>query len=75
MTKKKSERDIAIEKITSLFIERMQKTMTPEQGKELLKDLKTFSSKSRRSCLRGKLSRSDKNADSRHSSGAQAENS
>jgi hypothetical protein len=74
MTKKKSKRDIAIEKITSLFIERMQKTMTPEQGKALLKDLKTFSAKSRQSSLRGKPSQSNKNADSRHSSGARAEN-
>src|ERR1700688_2208391 len=43
MTTKKSKRDIAIEKITSLFIEHMQKTLTPAQGKALIKDLKTFS--------------------------------
>jgi hypothetical protein len=66
---------MAIEKITSLFIERMQKTMTTAQSKALLKDLKTFSSKSRRSALRGKPSRSNKNVNSRHSSRAQAESS
>jgi hypothetical protein len=75
MPKKKSKRDIAAEKIASLLIEHMEETMTPAQGKAMLKDLKTFSSKPRRSSRHGKPSQSAKNAGSRLLSRARGETS
>jgi hypothetical protein len=47
MQRKKSNRDIAAEKIASLLMEHMEETMTPAQGKAMLKNLKTFSLKLR----------------------------
>jgi hypothetical protein len=65
MPRKKSKQDIAAEKIASLLIEHMEETLTPAQGKTMLKDLKAFSSKPRRSFHHGKPSRSAKTAGSR----------
>jgi hypothetical protein len=65
MKSQKSRRDIAAEKIARLLIEHMEETMTPARGKAMLKDIRTFSLKPRRSSLRGKPSRAEKTADYR----------
>ena len=75
MPRKKSKRDIAAEKIAGLLIEHMEETMTPAEGKAMLKDLKVFSSRSRRSSLRGKPSLSAKTAGSHPLSRVRAKNS
>jgi hypothetical protein len=49
MLKQKTRREIAAEKMANLLIEHMEETMTRAQGKAMLKDLKDFSARQRRS--------------------------
>jgi hypothetical protein len=64
MSRKKSERDAAVEKIIDLLAEQIEQ-MTPEQAKALSADFKSFSQQLRRSVPAERPSRSAKEEPSR----------
>jgi len=74
MARKKSNVNIAAEKIADMLIEHMEETMTPAEAKAMRTDLHKLAVKSnRRSSLHGKPSRSLKSADARPLSHASVE--
>jgi glutamate synthase domain-containing protein 3 len=62
MSRKKSERDAAVEKIIDLLAEHIEETMSPEQARALSADFKSFSQQLRRATPREEPSRSSRSA-------------